>query len=271
MAVNVRTPAVAGLFYPGTGAALRAHLESLIVPDPEPHRCLGCIAPHAGYVYSGPVAGRLYGHVTLPRRIVVLGPNHTGAGAPVSAAPEAAWWTPLGEVPVDAELREAFLARFPAAAAEPAAHRREHSIEVQLPFIVARRPDATVLPVTVMPLGLDDAVALGEALAGAIEELGEPVAVIASSDMTHYEPEPVARERDRLAVEAALTLDPVTLHRTVHGHGITMCGVTPATVMLSAVRRLGARSAHLVDYGTSADASGDRSSVVGYAGICIPA
>jgi len=270
METRVRQPAVAGMFYPGTEAALRSQLTALIVPDPAPHACLGCIAPHAGYVYSGPVAGRLYGHVELPRRVVVLGPNHTGAGAPVSVAPEDAWWTPLGEVPVDGTLRRELLARLGGVTAEPAAHRREHSLEVQLPFILARRPDAVVLPVTLMHLELEDAVVLGEALASAIETAGEPVAIVASSDMTHYEPDAVARERDRLAIEAALTLDPRVLYETVHRHGITMCGVVPATVMLAAVRRLGASSAHLVEYMTSGDTSGDRSSVVGYAGICVP-
>ncbi len=270
METRIRQPAVAGMFYPGSREVLREAVESLIVPDPEPHVCLGCISPHAGYVYSGPVAGRLFGHLSLPRRVVVLGPNHTGAGAPVSVAPEDAWWTPLGEVPVDKALREALLVRLGGAAAEPAAHRREHSIEVQLPFVLARRPDAVVLPVTLMHLGLEDAVTFGEALAAAIEDAREPVAIVASSDMTHYEPDPVAREQDRLAIQAALTLDPGTLYRTVHDHGITMCGVVPATAMLAAVRRLGAASAHLVDYMTSGDTSGDRSSVVGYAGICVP-
>ncbi len=270
MQPETRPPAVAGMFYPGTAAGLERQLASLIVPDPEPHPCAGCVAPHAGYVYSGPVAGRLYGHVDLPRRVVVLGPNHTGQGAPVSVAPEAAWATPMGEVPVDAELRERLLAALPGATAEPWAHRREHSIEVQLPFLLARRPDLAVVPICLAHLGLEECLALGEALGRELAALDEPAAVVASSDMTHYEPDPVARQRDRLAIEAALTGDPGELYDTVHRHRISMCGVIPATVMLAAARRLGGTAPHLVDYMTSGDTSGDRSAVVGYAGICVP-
>jgi len=267
----VRPPAVAGMFYPGTSGRLRRDLAALVVPDREPHRCVGCVAPHAGYVYSGAVAGRLYGHLELPRRVVVLGPNHTGRGAPVSVAPERAWATPLGEVPVDGELRERLLEALPGAVAEPWAHRREHSIEVQLPFLLVRRPDVTVVPVCLAHLDLEACLELGEALGRALAALGEPVAVVASSDMTHYEPDPVARERDRLAIEAAATGDPGQLYAVVHRHRISMCGVIPATVMLAAVRPLGAGQPHLVDYMTSGDTSGDRSAVVGYAGICVPA
>ncbi len=267
---SIRPPAVAGTFYPGTEHALRHQLESLIVADPHPHHCLGCIAPHAGYIYSGPVAGRLYGHLEFPRRIVVLGPNHTGSGAAVSVAPEASWWTPLGEVPVDDALRRALIDRVAGIEAEPRAHRREHSLEVQLPFLQIRRPDLTVLPVVLMHLDLASCVALGEAIADAILAAGEPVALVASSDMTHYEPDAAARERDRLAIEAALSMDPATLYETVHRHGITMCGVVPATVMLAALRILGCERGHLVAYQTSGDASGDHSAVVGYAGICFP-
>lgn len=267
---TIRRPAVAGTFYPGRAPALRRQLESLIVPDPQPHHCLGCIAPHAGYVYSGPVAGKLYGHLELPRRIVVLGPNHTGAGAAVSVAPETSWQTPLGEVPIDDRLRHAVFNRIAGIEAEPRAHSREHSIEVQLPFLQVRRPDLTVLPVTLMHLDLPGCIALGEAIADAVLSTDEPAALVASSDMTHYEPDAAARERDRLAIEAALTMEPATLYETVHRHGITMCGVVPATVMLAALRALGAQSGHLVAYQTSGETSGDRSAVVGYAGICFP-
>lgn len=271
MRETVRQPVVAGMFYPGTEHALRSQLESLIVLDPDPHQCRGCIAPHAGYVYSGPVAGRLYGHVELPRRIVVLGPNHTGSGAVVSVAPESAWETPLGEVPIDVDLRRRLLDRVPAAQSETGAHRREHSIEVQLPFLKVRRPDLSVLPVVLAHFDLDDCLSLGEALATVIVQSDEPVAIVASSDMTHYEPDAQARGRDALAIEAALSMNPGQLFETVHRHRITMCGVVPATVLLAALGILGADGGHLQAYQTSGDTSGDRSSVVGYAGLCFPA
>ncbi len=264
----VREPAVAGMFYPGAARSLEREVARHLREDTVHHDLLGCIAPHAGYVYSGPVAGKLYGHLRIPRRVVVLGPNHTGLGAPVAVAPHASWRTPLGPEPLDRELARILLEEFPAARPDELAHGREHSLEVQLPFIQVRRPDAVVLPVVLQHLGLEECLELGAALARAIRRTGEPVGIVASSDMSHYEPDPVARERDRLAIEAALTLDPAALYRTVHADRISMCGVVPATVMLAAVGELGVTGGHLVDYATSGDTGGDRSSVVGYAGVC---
>ncbi len=266
----LREPAVAGMFYPANGQALEGDLARYIVPDPHPHHLLGCIAPHAGYMYSGPVAGRLYGHLEIPARVIVLGPNHTGLGETVSVAPHQAWKTPLGVVPLDVELGRLVTEEYPAASLDATAHWREHSLEVQLPFLMARRPAVRVLPITFGHLSLPECLEAGAALARAIIRTGEPVGIVASSDMTHYEPDAVARKRDRVAIEAALSLDPSALYNEVRRHGITMCGVVPATVMLEASRHLGAGTAHLVDYATSGDTSGDRASVVGYAGICVP-
>ena len=268
MEPRVRLPAVAGVFYPASPASLSSMVERLTVAAEDRHELLACIAPHAGYVYSGPVAGRIYGHLRLPRRVVVLGPNHTGLGAAIAIAPEARWQTPLGEPSLDRELGAALLAAFPDAREDSAAHRREHALEVQLPFLQLGRPDVTVLPICLGHLSLATCEALGEALAEVIRGAGEPVGIVASSDMTHYEPDEVARSRDRLAIDAALSLDPAQLFETVHDHRITMCGVIPATVALAAARALGATRAHLVDYATSGDVSGDRTSVVGYAGVC---
>jgi len=267
---ELRHPAVAGMFYPGSANALERDLARYIVPDPNPHPLLGCIAPHAGYMYSGPVAGRLYGHLEIPARVVVLGPNHTGLGEAVAVAPHHAWETPLGPEPVDAELGRLLAEELPSASFDAVAHWREHSLEVQLPFLMARNPEVRILPIVLGHLSLEECLDLGAALARSILRTGGSVGIVASSDMTHYEPDAVARKRDQLAIDAALELDPTALYTVVHRHGITMCGVVPATVMLAAARRLGAARPHLVDYATSGDTSGDRSSVVGYAGICIP-
>ncbi|HHQ49452.1 MAG TPA: AmmeMemoRadiSam system protein B [Acidobacteria bacterium] len=267
---TLREPAVAGMFYPGTPEALERDLTRYIVPDPAPHPLLGCIAPHAGYMYSGPVAGRLYGHLEIPERVIVLGPNHTGIGEAIAVAPHRAWKTPLGEEPVDVELAGLLVEELPGADFDASAHWREHSLEVQIPFLLARNPAVRIVPIVLGFLPLEECLELGATLARVIRRTGEPVGIVASSDMTHYEPDAVARQRDRLAIEAALGLDPSTLYTEVRRHGITMCGVVPATVMLAAVRELGAESAHLVDYATSGDTGGDRSSVVGYAGICVP-
>ena len=271
MQIDVRPPAVAGSFYPGEPAALERELARLIPRIETTHPLLACVAPHAGYVYSGGVAGRVFAHLEVPRRVLVMGPNHTGMGAAVSVAPHSAWATPTGEVPVDHDLAVRLLDAVGGAEADHRAHGREHSIEVMLPFLQARRPDVTVLPVCLAHLSKTDCRRLGAALAGVIRDVGEPVGLIASSDMSHYEPDAVTRERDRLAIDAMLALDPDGLYDTVLNHGITMCGVVPATVALVAALVLGATNAHLVDYATSGDVSGDRSAVVGYAGICLHA
>jgi hypothetical protein len=271
MTVSVREPVVAGAFYPRSAAQLGRELDQLLPSGTAPHPLLACVAPHAGYIYSGRVAGELYGHLEVPRRVVVLGPNHTGLGAPVAVAPDDAWSTPLGPVPVDRELAALLLARHPDATSDPGAHRREHSIEVQLPFLLRRRPDVTVLPVCLKHLGYAGCERLGESLAVIADELGEPLGVVASSDMTHYQPDAEARDLDHRAIVQMLARDPAGLYETVHREGISMCGVVPATVALVAARLMGATSAHLSSYATSGDVSGDRGAVVGYAGVCFVA
>ena len=269
MDATLREPAVAGAFYPGTASALQRELEQLIEIQEDRHELLACVAPHAGYVYSGAVAGKLYGHLDVPRRVVVLGPNHTGAGAQVAVAPHQRWRTPFGEQPLDTALARQLVERFPAAEFDDSAHWREHSLEVQLPFLLARNPDVELSAVCLGHLSLDQCLDLGRVLAQLITDLGEPVGIVASSDMSHYLPEDRARTHDRRAIDDALTLDPARLYETVHTEGITMCGVVPATVAIEAANRLGATNAHLVAYATSGDVSGDRSAVVGYAGMCI--
>ena len=271
MNATERAAAVAGAFYPGSRRELEQQLSALIPEETARHELLACVSPHAGYVYSGGVAGRLFGHLSIPKRVIVLGPNHTGAGARVAVAPHRRWCIPLGDQPVDTELASAVVETVPMAEFDVRAHRREHSIEVQLPFLRSRRKDLLALPICLGRLSLEECLDLGHALAALIQELGEPVGIVASSDMSHFEPDEATRIRDRLAIDAVLRLDPRELFETVRIERISMCGVIPATVALTAANDLGAVDAHLVDYATSGDVSGDDSSVVGYAGICIHA
>lgn len=269
MDISRRDPAVAGAFYGATAAALEHELRGLVATDENRHPLLACVAPHAGYVYSGRVAGALYGHLEVPQRVIVLGPNHTGSGAALAVAPHERWRTPIGDVPIDTVLARKLVDRAYAATFDPRAHLREHSLEVQLPFLLARRPDLEVLPVCLAHLRLEDCLELGRVLAKLIRDQAEPIGIVASSDMSHYLADAEARRLDRLAIDAMLALDPAGLYETVHREGITMCGVVPATVALEAANRLGASGAHLVAYATSGDVSGDRNAVVGYAGICV--
>ncbi len=197
------------------------------------------------------------------------GASGAAVGARVAVAPHSRWRSPLGDQAVDVELARLLVERFPDATFDENAHWREHSLEVQIPFLLARRPDVEFLPICLSHLSLDQCLDFGRALAQLINDLGEDVGLVASSDMSHYLEDEKARTLDRMAIDAALELDPKSLYETVHREGITMCGVVPATVVIEAANLLGASDAHLVAYATSGDVSGDRSSVVGYAGICV--
>jgi AmmeMemoRadiSam system protein B len=235
---------------------------------------IGCVAPHAGYVYSGSVAGAVYARLEIPERCVILCPNHTGKGRALAVMANTTWQTPLGEVAADADLGARLLGRYPALEEDSAAHRGEHAIEVQLPFLQAQRPKLKIVPIAIGTSNFDVLRGLGEALADAIAELQEEgreekVLIIASSDMNHYEPDAVTRVKDHKAIERVLAMDARGLWEVVMEEDISMCGFGPTTVMLTAAKLLGATSATLVKYATSGDVSGDYEAVVGYAGIIV--
>lgn len=265
---TVRPPTVAGTFYSADPARLEHEVTSLLAAaDTATHPLLACIAPHAGYLYSGGVAGQVFGHLELPPTVLVLGPNHTGLGEQVALAPQDEWATPLGTIAVDRVLRNQLLARLPGATLDDRAHWREHSIEVLLPFLAMRRPGVQVVPICLAHLGLEQCLELGQVIAEVVA--GGDIGIVASSDMSHYVSDDTARRLDHRALAPVLDLDPSGLYETVHREGITMCGVVPATVALAAAIQLGASGAHLVDYATSGDVTHDRAAVVGYAGVCI--
>jgi hypothetical protein len=267
--IDVRLPAVAGRFYPGDpGALARDVARYLGAPAPAPR--IGLVAPHAGYMYSGGVAGKTFAQAKIPALVVILAPNHTGRGARVSVLAARALRIPGADVPVSADLAERVLREVPGATPDVRAHEREHAAEVEVPFLVALRPDVAILPIVLGGLDGDEAVAVGRGLARALAglDVGD-VLVVASSDMSHYLPDATTRARDKLALERLCALDPEGLYRTVRDNDISMCGVLPATAMLSYARERGAARAELTAYATSGDASGDYSSVVGYAGVLV--
>src|SRR5215469_8542657 len=270
----LRQPAVAGRFYPADPTVLRADLKSYLSPSEERVRAIGCIVPHAGYMYSGQVAGAVWSRVEIPQRLIILCPNHTGRGHPLAVMDQGEWLTPLGNVPIDGDLAAQLLDAFPALAKDSDAHRSEHAIEVELPFLQFTRSDATFVPIAVgtsRPLLLEK---LGDAMANVIRERAaqnprDSILIIASSDMNHYEDDATTRVKDRKAIDRILGLDPQGLYETVINDSISMCGFGPAVAMLTAAKRLGAKQAELVQYATSGDVSGDRDMVVGYAGIVV--
>lgn len=269
MASVVRPPAVAGQFYPGRADVLLREIREYTSTQAEKQPALGCVVPHAGYMYSGHVAGALYASLKLPNRYVILCPNHTGVGAPLAIMSEGAWETPLGQVPIDTNLAEPLKEKFSLLAEDTLAHQTEHALEVQLPFLQVLQKDFTFVPITVGTSQLDVLQALGTVIAQALQSTDEPAMVIASSDMNHYESDAVTRVKDRKAIDRILALDPEGLHQTVQREHVTMCGYGPAVVMLTAAKLLGAIKAELVKYATSGDVSGDKDWVVGYAGIAV--
>jgi AmmeMemoRadiSam system protein B len=273
MTGTLRRPAVAGRFYPRDPEDLRAEVQSYLSQERgntrSPVRAIGCIAPHAGYMYSGHVAGAVFARIEIPRLCIVLCPNHTGIGQPLAIVSDGAWETPLGEVPIATALATALKQRFPALQEDTAAHRAEHAAEVELPFLQLLQPELSIVPIALGTRRFEILDQLGSAIADVVAAQSEPVLIIASSDMNHYEPDAVTRVKDHRAIERILTLDPQGLHEVVTQQEISMCGLGPAVAMLTAARQLGAKSAELVKYATSGDISGDRNMVVGYAGVIV--
>lgn len=270
---TVRHPAVAGRFYPRDPDDLRSeargYLEQSNVASEAPKHALGCIAPHAGYMYSGHVAGAVFARIEIPSRCIVMCPNHTGMGRALAIMSEGAWETPLGAISIDTDLAGALKQRFAALQEDPAAHRAEHAAEVELPFLQLLQPNLKFVPIALGTGQFDALEQLGHALADVVAAQKDHILIVASSDMNHYESDVVTRVKDHRALERILSLDPRGLYEVVTQQDISMCGFGPAVAMLTAARQFGAKSAELVKYATSGDVSGDREMVVGYAGVVV--
>lgn len=266
---KLRRPAVAGQFYTDNSSDLRAEMATLVKESPSRERAIGIIAPHAGYMYSGAVAGEVYGAVVVPSTVVILGPNHHGRGARAALSPHEGWLTPFGVAPVDLELAARIKSHAPIVEDDAVAHQYEHSLEVQVPFIQQVNPQARIVPLCLGFGDFNSCLALGAGLAAAIKESPGEVLIVASSDMTHYESAAAAGKKDQLAMDRILALDPEGLLTTCRKNGISMCGVIPAVVMLLAALELGAGEARLIRYATSGDVTGDRQQVVAYAALTV--
>ena len=264
-----RHPVVAGRFYPNDPRELQSQLDLFLARGAEPRDAFGLIAPHAGYVYSGAIAGETFARVNIPERVVLLGPNHTGNGRPWAVYSAGSWLTPLGECPIDENLAALILAECPGTQADEQAHRFEHSLEVQIPFVQRLAPQAQIVPICLGGGTLAELLLLGKSLGAILASYPRKTLIVASSDMTHYEPGEVAEKKDRKAIEQILKLDAAELFGTVRADRISMCGVLPVTVMLAAVREMGATKGTLVHYGSSGDITHDWTEVVGYAGVII--
>jgi AmmeMemoRadiSam system protein B len=267
----VRPPAAAGSFYPDRPERAHAELGRLLAPAAWRRAAAALVVPHAAWQYSGRVAGRVYARAVIPRLVVILGPNHTGLGPEGSVMARGRWAVTGGEAPIAEELARAILAAAPALEEDELAHRSEHAIEVQLPFLLRLQPRLAFVPITLMRTDLDFCEEVGRALASVVRALDEPVLLICSTDLNHYESQAASNRKDSLAIEALLSLDPALLIQTVNEYHISMCGVAPAAATLAALRGLAHGPAALVRYETSGDVSGDLARVVGYAGLIVGA
>lgn len=265
----LRQPAVAGQFYPGSPKKLASMLDGFLQTESQPMEAKLAVSPHAGYVYSGAVAGQVLSRVKVPRKVVVLGPNHRGVGRRVAVMTEGVWLTPLGQVELDAALGRALVDGCALAESDSLAHQLEHSLEVQVPFLQHLREDLLLTPICISMLSYEECASVGRDLAQVIKQAGEPVLMVASTDMSHYESAEAARLKDELAIERMLELDPRGLYEVVRSRDISMCGVLPTTIALEAALKLGATQSQLVAYTNSGEVSGDFRQVVGYAGVIV--
>lgn len=267
-----RYAAMSGSFYPRSPQELRSSVEAFLIPKTSPEAALGVVSPHAGYIYSGRTAGAVFSHVEISDVALLIGPNHTSKGRAhggASIVSKGKFVTPLGEVEIEERLAEGLKACCGLVREDPSAHEEEHSLEVQLPFLQVLRRKVRIVPLLVNYDDLPSAKTVGEAIAALLRNEKDNVLMVASSDMTHYQPRTIASKLDRLAIEKIEKLDPEGLLRITREEGITMCGRTAVATMLIAAIGLGATQASLIDYSDSGDATCDTSYVVGYAGIVV--
>lgn len=262
-----RDAVVAGQFYPGRKDSLEDTLAALIPETADENRSIALMSPHAGYIYSGRVAGRTFAGERIPAEVIILGPNHTGMGHSAAVYASGSWMTPCGRTAIAADLAERILESCPMTASDTLAHQFEHSLEVQLPFLQYRNPDLSIVPICLGRLPLASLLQLGDGLAAVMQARSELPLLVASTDMTHFESGAAAREKDFKALDRVLALDPEGLYNVVMSNRISMCGVMPTVVMLQAAISLGATAAELILYSNSGDVTGDQSDVVGYAGV----
>jgi len=266
---KIRKPAVAGQFYPSSAQGLKSQIQALIDKKADKTDVIACMLPHAGYMYSGGVAAQTLSRINIKDKIILLGPNHTGFGAPFSIMTEGMWQTPLGEIEIDSNLAKQILQGSKYLQDDNAAHIYEHSLEVELPFLQYFKADFKIVPIIFLSDEIKALKEIGEGIADVLKDSRGSVMILASSDMTHYEPQTVAKSKDKEAIEAILELNEDKLMEKIRQLNISMCGYAPVIVMLKAAKMLGAKNGSLIKYQTSGDVTGDRDSVVGYAGIII--
>ncbi len=265
----IRLPVVSGSFYPANKEKLISQVQRFLETGEKEEKAKLVISPHAGYIYSGHVAGAVFSSVYVPDNVLLLGPNHTGLGSRFSIMMDGEWKTPLGSVPINAKLASLIKDKSLLIEDDYMAHVEEHSIEVQLPFLQYKNPKIKIVPIAIKHSEYERLKELGISIANALEEFGEETLIVVSSDMSHYISQEEAKYKDFIAIDRILNLDALGLLEVCFKYDITMCGIFPTVVGIEAVKTLGAKEAKLIKYATSGDINKDYRKVVGYAGVLI--
>jgi MEMO1 family protein len=266
----IRLPAVADRFYPGNGTTLDQNLDNLIPTDRAfpGNKAYAVVSPHAGYMFSGNIAGKTLSSIEIPETVLLIGPNHHGQGSPISLS-TASWQTPLGIVPRSDEFANNLLQISSLITADDLAHKQEHSLEVQIPFLQKLQPQLQIAALALFPLDYRTCEILATSIASAIANSQQDILILASSDMSHYKSRKIASKMDHMALDQIINMDPEGLYDVVRKNSISMCGIIPVTIALKAAMILGATKSELTGYTDSGEATGDTAQVVGYAGLII--
>jgi len=266
----IRQPYVAGYFYPSDPDNLRSMIQKMVDLKALKKKAKCLISPHAGYVYSGNVAGMVYSSTILPKNYVILGPSHVYMDSRIAIMKKGEWITPLGNISINQDLAEMICSHADVVREEEDVHKKEHSLEVQLPFLQFFKKEFSIVPICISYYAdYKDLESLGIAIAKSVKSLEKETLIISSTDMSHQETQEVAQKKDKKAIDQILDLNPKKLVDTVKKENISMCGFQPTAAAIIAAKQLGASKAELVKYQTSGDMTGDFDQVVGYAGIRI--
>mgnify|MGYP000356632328 CR=1 FL=1 len=263
----LREPVVAGMFYERDSYALKRQINNFLINVDKKEKPTGIVTPHAGYVYSGKVAGEVYSSIEIPETLIIMGPNHTGLGPSVSIMSEGVWRTPLGDAKINEPMAKEIIRRSKVAKKDHLAHINEHSIEVQLPFIQELKKSFTFIPIIFGESAPDRLKDVGNAIYDVIKE--KNCLLISSTDLTHYEDADTARKKDTLVLETIEKLNEEEMLKYIQKYDISMCGWMPTYVLLYVCKLLGAKKGKIIKYMNSGDTSGDYSQVVGYGGAII--
>ncbi|HKV24704.1 MAG TPA: AmmeMemoRadiSam system protein B [Candidatus Acidoferrum sp.] len=265
----LRQPAVSGRFYPSDSTELAALVRSYAPSAASQGQihARACLVPHAGYLYSGHVAGAVFARLALPEKIVLLGVRHYPRGENAAILSSGAWRTPLGDALIDEELAAKLRSECPLLREDTVAHATEHSLEVQIPFLQVLRPNFRFVPIALGSQRFEELTRVGEGIARALGDTDEEILLLTTSDLNHYEDDATTRIKDSKAIDRIMALDASGLYATCRDEAISMCGLGPTVAMLTALNLWGKTAPELVRYATSADVSGDFSAVVGYAGM----